>query len=120
MLGDGCYYNAGHTADISFGHKQDHSQYVDWCLQGLGDVGMPTSPTVSGYRTEMVRGRTTRSHFIKKEFEDFFQRMQIKFISQKLNRESIKATRSLNLKPSLSHTNNTKKLMHLVGKYLKE
>ena len=74
MLGDGCYYNAGHTADISFGHKQDHSQYVDWCLQGLGDVGMPTSPTVSGYRTEMVRGRTTRSHFIKKEFEDFFQR----------------------------------------------
>jgi len=73
LLGDGTFQISGPTtAILNFSHKEDHKQYVDWTLQGLGDLAFPEkSSYVSGYGTNMIRGKTTANAFIYKKFHNF-------------------------------------------------
>lgn len=66
MLGDGSLCKDS----ISFSHKKEHEEYVDYTLKSLGDIaGNKQKEVISGYGTQMVRSRTKSSIFIKNTFD---------------------------------------------------
>lgn len=68
MLGDGSFVtNNGTTAEVHFGHKKDHEEYLNWCLNNLGNIAGNKRYKASGYGTAMVGARTTR-HYIISEY----------------------------------------------------
>lgn len=70
MLGDGSLTIQNSTAFISFGHKQDHEEYLHWTMRGLGNIsGNQQKNQISGYGTTMCRSRTISSVLIKEMFE---------------------------------------------------
>lgn len=68
MLGDGSY----RESSISFGHKLEHEKYIIDTLEALGDIaGKNTYHAISGYGTEMLRGRTIALPSIQYLFENW-------------------------------------------------
>lgn len=72
LLGDGTLNTARHgTADVSFGHREQDYEYLEWTLRALGGIASYTETRISGYGSTMVRGRTTRTAAISQTFSDF-------------------------------------------------
>lgn len=70
MLGDGSLCNH----HISFGHKKEHEEYVDYILQSLGDIaGNRQKDAISGYGTVMCIGKTIGNISINEYFSDWFK-----------------------------------------------
>jgi hypothetical protein len=82
LLGDASYQKtASRSAAIVFGHKKLHEEYVDWTLTGLGAFANPhKNELISGYGTEMVRGRSISSIFIFDRFDSFINKEGKKII----------------------------------------
>jgi len=69
MLGDGSLSNRA----VTFGHKKDHEEYVDYTLSMLGDVaGNKQKDQLSGYGSTMSRARSISSISIENYFKDWF------------------------------------------------
>jgi tRNA-binding EMAP/Myf-like protein len=69
MLGDGCLSNKS----VSFGHKKEHEEYLDYTLNMLGDVaGNKQKNVISGYGTEMCRARSISHCSINEYFSKWF------------------------------------------------
>lgn len=74
LLGDGTLSFSGTTADLKFGHKVDHAQYVHWTSQALDNLMTDwKDEQESGYGTQMMRRRTHRNYFIAARFGDMYQ-----------------------------------------------
>lgn len=72
MLGDGSFQDTKTTASISFGHKKEHEEYVDWTLRGLGEMaGNKQKEKVSGFGTNMCCARTISNIWIKEKFKNW-------------------------------------------------
>jgi hypothetical protein len=61
MLGDGSLTVGNKTAQLEFGHKVEHGEYLQWTLGALGSLSASrVQAATSGHGTSMVRGRTVR------------------------------------------------------------
>ena len=68
MLGDG-HFPATHDV-ISFSHKKEHEEYIDFQLNLLGDIAYKEKKEYkSGYGTKMIRARTHASVGLAAYFE---------------------------------------------------
>jgi len=75
LLGDGslCIRDSG-SGVITFGHKKDHEPYLNWTLQGLGDIaGNKDKDRISGYGSKMCRGKTLDNYFIAELFRSWMK-----------------------------------------------
>jgi hypothetical protein len=72
LLGDGCLIFNNTSAHISFGHKTEHLEYLQWTNRGLGDLSSGYyDEYVSGYGSEMTRSRSKNNFFIRQKFISF-------------------------------------------------
>jgi len=70
MLGDGSSYR---LKAVSFSHKKEHEEYLDYTLISLGGIaGNKQKEVISGYGTSMVRARTIENYAIEDLFKDWF------------------------------------------------
>lgn len=70
MLGDGTLTNNS----VTFGHKLEHIDYVEYSMKALGEfAGNMQKPTSSGYGTKMIRGKTKAFGEISDLFETWFE-----------------------------------------------
>lgn len=71
MLGDG-HLNIL-TGAVTFGHKVEHEEYVDYTLDLLGELAVRTKDyKVSGYGTSMVRAKSRANSIVKEKFSSWF------------------------------------------------
>ena len=89
MLGDGSYYSKSEkSASISFSHKKEHEEYLNYTINCLGDIaGNKQTEIISGYGTMMARGRTQNLPSIYICFSKWFNDSGKKIVPQdiKLN-----------------------------------
>ena len=74
ILGDGnIHVSGGQSFLLNVCHKQEHLSYLDWTGRGLGDLwDVPVyEGFMSGYGSDMYRGRTRCSSAFREKFEDF-------------------------------------------------
>jgi Rnl2 family RNA ligase len=72
MLGDASYSQKQRS--VSFSHKKQHEEYLDYTLKSLGYwAGNRQKNTVSGHGTEMCRGRTISSPVIQEFVEPWIK-----------------------------------------------
>lgn len=78
MIGDGSLSRIKHSANMNISHKEEHSDYLEWCLKALGDMGSNWRGTaVSGYGSKMVRGRSINSFHIKQYFQNWYENNKV-------------------------------------------
>lgn len=82
MLGDGSYSNRS----ISFGHKIAHKEYLDYTMKCLGNFsGNNQKDRISGYGTQMCRGRSISSFSIEALFSNWFDKNNTKIVPENIN-----------------------------------
>jgi len=74
LLGDGHLATAVSTSALHFGHREKDKDYLNWTLKGLGNLANHrTDNYVSGYGTNMFRGSSIGTGYLKQEFECFYE-----------------------------------------------
>lgn len=71
LLGDGSLSMTKWSAHLAWNHSKKDAKYSKWTARALGDLFSKHSDGLSGYGSEMVRGRTSNSAHIKRKFESF-------------------------------------------------
>lgn len=72
LLGDGYLDTSNPGYSITFGHKVEHEEYVDYCMDLLGDFCTQNKRyRISGYGTEMVDARTKGSRHLNTLFNNW-------------------------------------------------
>ena len=76
LLGDASltwYENEERGWFVQFGHAETDAGYMDWIERGLGDWFIKSQPAVSGFGTNMLRGRSAISQLINENFGKFIK-----------------------------------------------
>ncbi len=72
LLGDAYLHQTERTAAVQWRHKIEHAEYIDWTMQGLGEVGNTKRRfATSGYGSAMICAATQCSFTLKHAFGDF-------------------------------------------------
>jgi len=67
LLGDGHYNN---HLSLSYSHKEDHKEYVDFCRTGFGNLHKSEDTRTSGYGTIMLRSLNKVTRFLGPNVEE--------------------------------------------------
>lgn len=73
LLGDANIYNHSSCSSlINWGHSVEFTEYFDWTCKAIGSLNSGARENyLSGFGTNMIRGRTVSSNLIKEKFSSF-------------------------------------------------
>lgn len=84
VLGDAHVDRHNKTWAVSFGHKNSHEEYIDYCLKVMANISNGTkSKRVSGYGTRIIGVRSKQNYKINLMFSSWFK-TGIKQIPEKI------------------------------------
>lgn len=83
LLGDGCLFVHKYTAHLSFGHSVKDSEYVNWTVKALGELGTSyRRQQTTGHGGQRIDTHTISTSYLKTYFADFYTSDRVKIIPE--------------------------------------
>jgi hypothetical protein len=86
-LGDGCLQSNADSLMLQVSHKNDHEQYLDYCISLLHPIDCGSSKThkTSGYGTDMIRWHSSQTHAINHTLKAYLSDKKFKITEALVN-----------------------------------